>query len=220
MSAPSTKPDLSNQVSHYETEADDQAEDELSQRQQYHTVAFPSPQIPIRSKSTSNLPALSILDTKPISVEDAEITSSVTTPIHPLHSHHNHNLIDLGQEEIHIAHHALSSSAAAAAAAVHHPPPRSLHSLPPLPIQHQHSYSPIGRVVFRYLEQWILGLIERHRNGPYFYPIAISVGIVVAIVVFVLVVTGNLHVLVSILRHLICELVQSVSPSPTIQFCV
>lgn len=170
------------------------------------TTITPQP-VPIKSKSTSNLPTM--LDSKPLAIPETDVMSSVTTPIHPLHSHHGCNLIDLDQEELNIP-------------LITPPPhqhPQSIHSIiPPLPTQD--IYSPIGHVILRYLERWILELIERHRNGPYFYPIAITLAIIVVVLVLILVFSGNFNALVRILRHLICELIQLVKPSSTVQFCV
>ncbi|KAI5967315.1 hypothetical protein CANMA_003135 [Candida margitis] len=156
-----------------------------------------SPPIPIKSKSTSNLHAL--IDKPSFPFHDSDVISSATTPIHPAHHSHydSNNLTELNQEEINI--------------------PQSLHSIPPLP--RQESYIPIGQVILRYLERWILGLIERHRDGPYFYPIAVAITIAVIVLIVILVFTGNFNALVRILRHLICELIQSVRPSSTLQFC-
>lgn len=216
MSSPSTKISTTQEELNH-GRCDNNDDDDSPQRnidEHYNAVS------PIKSKSTSNLPKLSLLDTKPISIHNADgastdVMSSQTTPIHPLHSSHNHNLIDLGQEEMRISSHPLAS--AGSTTAPH--PPRSLHSIPPLPTQ-QTGYSPIGQIIFRYLERWVLQFLERHRDGPYFYPIAMTLGVVFVIIVLILAVTGNLDVLMRILRHLICELIQLVNPSSTIQFCV
>ncbi|CCG23526.1 hypothetical protein CORT_0D06930 [Candida orthopsilosis Co 90-125] len=175
----------------------------------HHHKGIPSaspPPMPIKSKSTSNLPTLT--DTKPTLFHDSDVMSSVTTPIHQAQLHRSHDLIDLGQEETNIPD--------PIAAASHQP--QSVHSLPPLP--REESYIPIGQIILRYLERWILGLIERHRNGPYFYPIAITVVVVVVVLVLTLVFTGNFNALMRILQHLICELIQQFKPSSTIQFCM
>ncbi|KAG5418134.1 hypothetical protein I9W82_004463 [Candida metapsilosis] len=210
MSSPSSTKDISNEVIYQGNCHNDDDCPQPNIDEHYNVVS------PIKSKSTSNLPKLSLLDTKPICIHNdvaTDVMSSQTTPIHPLHSSHNHNLIDSGQEEMPISHPYASAGSTTA------PHPRSLHSIPPLPTQ-QTGYSPIGQIIFRYIERWVLGFIERHREGPYFYPIAISIGIVFVIIVLILALTGDLDVLMRILRHLICELIQSVHPSSTIQFCV